>query len=87
MGADGGGMAAASAAFWLGLRRALLMRRTREALRATLDASSPVPRPIPLSIVDALNDFPSIRVLLGESILVLVAEAATGVGKWSSSGS
>jgi hypothetical protein len=88
-GAAGGGIAAASAAFWLGFLRALLTRRARDALRTTLDPSSlrPPPRPTPLSIaVEALNGFPSATALLGDSILDL-GIAVDGAGKWSRSGS
>ena len=76
-GAAGGGMAVESVAVWFVVRRALLNRRAREVLRATLDGSSR-PRPIPRSMT-----FPSVTLLLGESTLGFIP----GAGKLSRSGS
>lgn len=83
-GAGGGGIDDTSGAVWVVVRRALLTRRAREELRATFDRSWPLPRPTPLSIVDALKGFPSGRPLLGEFNPAL---AAVAVGKLPRSGS
>ena len=67
------------------LRRALLTRRARDELRATLETpASSLPRPMPLSMlaVDALKGLPSVDSLFGDSIRDLaVVAGAFGGGK------